>query len=196
MATAGRAGDERTKTMNLFWLDTDPVRAAQAHHDVHVRKMLLEGVQLLCTVFEEPLGILRVYGQLYQALSPRTSTTPAPAGLAPAAATSTQPSHCARPSPPSIATASTRSMPPRRRWRGSFVTAAQRDRPFALAMPEKYKVNLDEYTFVGTAAVMAYRAYYRAEKRGHWRSMGAHTGRQAWVPAKWTRRNPPEWFVL
>ena len=63
-------------------------------------------------------------------------------------------------------------------------------------MPEKYKVNLDEYTFVGTAAVMAYRAYYRAEKRGHWRSMGAHTGRQAWVPAKWTRRNPPEWFVL
>ena len=28
--------------MNLFWLDTDPVRAAQAHHDVHVRKMLLE----------------------------------------------------------------------------------------------------------------------------------------------------------
>ena len=56
--------------MNLFWLDTDPVRAAQAHHDVHVRKMLLEGVQLLCTAFEEPLGILRVYGRGYKAMSP------------------------------------------------------------------------------------------------------------------------------
>lgn len=42
--------------MNLFWLDTDPTLAAQAHHDVHVRKMLLEGVQLLCTAFEEPQG--------------------------------------------------------------------------------------------------------------------------------------------
>jgi len=36
---------------------------------------------------------------------------------------------------------------------------------------------------------MAYRAYYRAEKRGHWQ-----TKRAVW--AKWTRRNPPEWFVL
>ena len=82
-----------------------------------------------------------------------------------------------------------------------------RDRPFALAMPEKYKVNLDEYTFVGTAAVMAYRTYYRAEKRGHWRTKRAGLGWRAlaavgigtatdrvWVPAKWTRRNPPEWF--
>jgi hypothetical protein len=25
--------------MNLFWLDTDPVLAAQAHQDIHVGKM-------------------------------------------------------------------------------------------------------------------------------------------------------------
>ena len=40
--------------MNLFWLDTDPVLAAQAHQDIHVGKMLLEAVQLLCTAFEAP----------------------------------------------------------------------------------------------------------------------------------------------
>lgn len=52
--------------------------------------------------------------------------------------------------------------------------------PYALAMPEKY-----------SAAVLvgrdAYRAYYRNEKRGHTRN-------GAWVPAKWTRRQPPGWF--
>lgn len=40
--------------MNLFWLDTDPVLAAQAHQDIHVGKMLLEAVQLLCTAFPQP----------------------------------------------------------------------------------------------------------------------------------------------
>lgn len=39
--------------MNIFVLDSDPVQAAQAHHDVHVRKMLVETVQILCTVAHE-----------------------------------------------------------------------------------------------------------------------------------------------
>ena len=49
---------------------------------------------------------------------------------------------------------------------------------------------------------MAYRTYYRAEKRGHWRTKRTSaadiavgiTGDRVWVPAKWTRRSPPEWF--
>ena len=40
----------------------------------------------------------------------------------------------------------------------------------------------------------AYRAYYRAEKRGHWRKSRDPSKPSTWVPAKWTRRDPPEWF--
>ena len=43
-------------------------------------------------------------------------------------------------------------------------------------------------------AVAAYRAYYRAEKRGHWRKSRDPAKSSTWVPAKWTRRDPPEWF--
>ncbi len=44
--------------------------------------------------------------------------------------------------------------------------------------------------------VFAYRAYYRNEKRGHWRKVTSRNrgSDQVFVPAKWTRRNPPEWF--
>lgn len=34
--------------MNIFVLDADPVRAAQAQHNKHVVKMVLETAQLLC----------------------------------------------------------------------------------------------------------------------------------------------------
>lgn len=36
--------------MNIFVLDTDPVKAAQYHCDKHVVKMILETAQLLCSV--------------------------------------------------------------------------------------------------------------------------------------------------
>lgn len=36
--------------MNIFVLDEDPFRAAVAHCDVHVVKMILETTQMLCTV--------------------------------------------------------------------------------------------------------------------------------------------------
>ena len=76
--------------------------------------------------------------------------------------------------------------------------------PYALAMPEKYNkawrnvgcLPATETVRPGLyGCVLAYRAYYRAEKRGHWRA-NPHSKRQTWVPAKWTRRNPPEWFIL
>lgn len=35
--------------MHIFVLDTDPTRAAAAHCDVHVVKMILETTQMLCT---------------------------------------------------------------------------------------------------------------------------------------------------
>ena len=39
--------------MNIFFLDTDPVLAAQYHADKHVVKMILESAQLLCTAVNE-----------------------------------------------------------------------------------------------------------------------------------------------
>ena len=35
--------------MNIFYLDKDPVRAAEYHCDKHVVKMILESSQMLCT---------------------------------------------------------------------------------------------------------------------------------------------------
>lgn len=41
--------------MNIFVLDTDPVKAAQAQCDAHCVKMVLESAQLLCSAF--PVGL-------------------------------------------------------------------------------------------------------------------------------------------
>jgi len=35
--------------MNIFYLDKDPVKAAQYSCDKHVVKMILESAQMLCT---------------------------------------------------------------------------------------------------------------------------------------------------
>jgi len=68
--------------------------------------------------------------------------------------------------------------------------------PFALAMPDPYLLNGLLLPTTPDSAVTAYRAYYRAEKRGHWRKVTSRNraSDQVWVPAKWTKRDPPEWF--
>lgn len=68
--------------------------------------------------------------------------------------------------------------------------------PFALAMPTLYIPYLIHpiKTYELTACVNAYRAYYRAEKRGYWRKSRDPAKPSTWVPAKWTKRDPPEWF--
>ena len=196
--------------MNLFWLDTDPVLAAQAHQDVHVGKMLLEAVQLLCTAFEEP----RARAQHRW----RIGSTPAErlaADLLPYA-------HTHRNHPcavwvrasrgnfnATIALAQALAAEFRYRFDKPHASEAALDwvvrhraeaqvpdgplTPYALAMPEKhqivdalYLVELPAHTVLDSG-VAAYRAYYRNEKRGY-------RFTDKWVPAKWTRRNPPEWF--
>ena len=81
--------------------------------------------------------------------------------------------------------------------------------PYALAMPEKYQYQSGHMNALiqrtGDSLILrevqhiphhiaAYRAYYRAEKRGHWRKSRDPAKSSTWVPAKWTRRDPPEWF--
>lgn len=65
--------------------------------------------------------------------------------------------------------------------------------PYALAMPEAYIPNGAACQWPGSC-ISTYRAYYRAEKRGHWRKSRDPAKPSTWVPAKWTRRDPPEWF--
>ena len=66
--------------------------------------------------------------------------------------------------------------------------------PFALAMPEEYQYRYDDSLSVWDKPIVAYRAYYRAEKRGYWRKSRDPAKPSIWVPAKWTKRDPPEWF--
>ncbi len=35
--------------MNIFYLDSDPIKAAQIQYNKHVVKMILESAQMLCT---------------------------------------------------------------------------------------------------------------------------------------------------
>ena len=66
--------------------------------------------------------------------------------------------------------------------------------PYALAMPDPYLLNSLLLPSTPDNTVAAYRAYYRTEKRGHWRKSRDPAEPSTWVPAKWTRRDPPEWF--
>ena len=43
--------------MNMFYLDSDPVKCAEYHYDTHVRKMILESAQLLSTAHRVLDGI-------------------------------------------------------------------------------------------------------------------------------------------
>ena len=228
--------------MNLFWLDTDPTIAAQAHHDVHVRKMLLEGVQLLCTAFEEPDLLVKAHkrGDSWLYCSP---TDRLAADLLPYAHT-----HINHPCAlwvrasranfdRAIELAEALAAEFRYRFDKPHGSEAALDwvkrhrseaqvpdgplTPYALAMPEKYALAAGQQQWMVSVndvirpslsmhtLAYAYRTYYRAEKRGHWRTKRAGLGRRAlaavgigtatdrvWVPAKWTRRSPPEWFIL
>lgn len=49
--------------MNIFYLDKDPIKAAQMHHDKHIVKMILEYAQILSTAHRV------LDGELYTELS-------------------------------------------------------------------------------------------------------------------------------
>ena len=156
--------------MNIFYVDSDPAIAAQSLNDKHVVKMILESAQLLCAAF--------------------------PKGTAPYKKT-----HVNHPS--SLWTRATKS---NFMWlvshalamceeytyrygkthksqnvimwcvanieRAEFSLSKDWLTPMPQCMPEQYKVPGD--------SVAAYRAYYIGDKARF---------------SKWTKRNPPEWFL-
>ena len=212
--------------MNLFWLDSDMTRCAQAHQDAHVGKMLLEAVQLLCTAFALPYYHYPFVTWLDSTPAERLSDDLLPY-------THTHVNHpCAlwvRASRANLdrAIELAEALAAEFRYRfdkphGSEAALdwVKRHRaeaqvpdgpltPYALAMPEKYQYQSGHMNALiqrtGDSLILrevqhiphhiaAYRAYYRAEKRGHWRKSRDPAKSSTWVPAKWTRRDPPEWF--
>jgi hypothetical protein len=202
--------------VNLFWLDTDPVLAAQAHQDIHVGKMLLEAVQLLCTAFEEPRSARGGANGVHLG-SAWSDCVPAER----LAADALPYAHTHRNHPCALWVRASRgnfdaaislaqALAAEFRYRFDKPHASEtaldwvvRHRaeaqvpdgpltPYAWAMPEKYALG-NLCRSIPECAVAAYRAYYRNEKRGHWRA-SPHSEQRTWIPAKWTRRQPPEWF--
>ena len=192
--------------MNQFRLDLDATRCAQAHQDAHCGKMLLELVQQLCTAFPVP----RFTFVTWLGTTPKQRIA---ADLLPYDRTKAQYNNlvCAWTRATranfdnTIELAQALTVEFRHRFGKPHGSEAALDwvvrhraeaqvpdgllQPFALAMPDEYVPN-------GGAAwcVAAYRAYYRAEKRGYWRKSRDPAKPSVWVPAKWTRRDPPEWF--
>ena len=201
--------------MNQFRLDSDTVKCAQAHHDVHCRKMLLELVQQLCTAFPVPQDPSLPFD--FVTWLDSTPDQRIAADLLPYNRTKAQYNH-----PCSVWTRASRAnfdstielaeaLAAEFRYRfdkphGSEAALnwVKRHRseaqvpdgpltPYALAMPEKYiPAGRERRGF--DACLAAYRAYYRAEKRGYWRKSRDPAKPATWVPAKWTKRDPPEWF--
>jgi hypothetical protein len=154
--------------MNIFVLDTDIERCARCHCDAHVSKMVLESVQILCTV-----------------LNKRGFSTPY---------RSTHANHpCVLWAGESYdnfvwLTGLARALNAEYRYRyarlrdhasigvldrlGDFRFESMGVTAFAQAMPDQYKVPGD--------AVAAYRAFYLGEKHAF---------------ARWTRRPPPGWWI-
>ena len=209
--------------MNQFRLDLDAKRCAQAHQDAHCGKMLLELVQQLCTGFPEPRSGIRGgangvhLGLTWPDATPIERIT---ADLLPYARTKAQYSNpvcvwtrATRANFDStIELARALAVEFRHRFGKPHLSEAALDwvvrhrakaqvpdgplQPFALAMPTLYIPYLVHpiKTYELTACVNAYRAYYRAEKRGYWRKSRDPAKPSTWVPAKWTKRDPPEWF--
>ena len=175
--------------MNIFALDADPIKAAQALCDQHVGKMLLESAQLLCNAYDEPVGELRMQ---WLVLSPPKR---AKLGLLPYKRThyGNRFSVWARASQANwlwlwrhaqgLAQEHRYRFDKRHGTETALEWMLYNGRPTILAkgltpfaMPEQYR---------GPDAVAAYRRYYAAEKmilRGK--------------PVTWTRRERPTWLEV
>jgi hypothetical protein len=182
--------------MNLFILDEDFDRCAEAHIDVHIGKMQLEAAQLLSTSLwiDEVLGFVprALNSEELQEVKARCKAEPAISERIFLRYLATHHNHpCAvwaRSSLGNFAWAHCyiNALNSENIWRGnkSHASCAEANRmpdprhitgdhmtPFALAMPDEYKC---------ANAVNAYRIYYNNDKASI---------------ASWKRRGPPDWWI-
>ena len=158
--------------MNIFFLDEDPILAAQAQCDKHVVKMILESAQIMCTA----IGKTKPNIQLPYRMTHKNHPCVLWAESSPqnfdwlyrhACALAEEYTHRygkVHKSTAVIAWCSENR--PIRLVDGCF------NKP-ALAMPDEYKDD---------DPVVAYRRYYTECKRNT-------------IQMKWTKRQPPEWWT-
>ena len=154
--------------MNIFVLDRDIVRCAQAHCDRHVTKMILESVQMLCTAldskgFETPYKPTHRHHPCVHWVAESWDNFTWLADLADALNAEYRFRYSRQRDHASIAALD-------RIRRLEYESRGLTE--FAQAMPEEYKVPGD--------AVTAYRQFYLGEKAPF---------------ASWTRRPEPDWWV-
>lgn len=155
--------------MNIFVLDLDIARCAQYHCDQHVTKMILESVQMLCTVlnkkgFETPYRSTHIKHPCVLWAEQSFDNFLWLRELALALNTEYRYRFEKNTSHKSIAVL-------------DAIAGYEFERngltDFAQAMPDQYKVPGD--------AVLAYRRFYAGEKMGF---------------ARWSKRSVPQWLQL
>ena len=153
--------------MNIFYLDDEITRCAQYHCDQHVVKMILESVQMMCTVLNK-MGVPTPYRSTHENhpcvlwVERSFDNFCWLRDLATALNDEYRFRYQRQSDHKSISVLQEISG---NRYRSRGLTE------FAQAMPEKYKLSGDP--------VNAYRQFYRYEKMAF---------------AKWTRRSVPAWL--
>ena len=153
--------------MNIFVLDADIERCAQYHCDAHVSKMILESVQIICTALNTQ-GVQTPYRSTHSKHPCVLWAGETPANrlwLAQLAKALNEEYRFRYRRDRDHASMQALDKIDGRYFAGGSLTE------FAQAMPDQYKRPAD--------VVGAYRAFYLGEKAGF---------------ARWTRRNPPEWW--
>lgn len=195
--------------MNIFILDADVAASARYHQDAHIGKMPLEGCQLLSTCHPADVAPYRhTHVNHPCALWVRSGVGNYHELVRRTGALLNESAYRGHGFSENVARALhvlrdlygpvriTGNVDPDcvkvqvqvgNQWRRLPVVSGDSQlSPFAQAMPEQYR---------GPDAVAAYRAYYVAEKQGHWRKVHTKRGlRLRWLPATWTRRDPPPWW--
>jgi hypothetical protein len=154
--------------MNIFVLDHDIRRCAQAHCDRHVSKMILESVQMLCTAlnkkgFDTPYRSTHVKHPCVLWVEESRDNFEWLSELAVELNREYRYRYDREKDHASIAVLG-------RIGKHRYASAGLTE--FAQAMPDEYKVPGD--------AVSAYRAFYHGEKASF---------------ASWTKRRPPRWWL-
>ncbi len=154
--------------MNIFVLDKDISKCAQAHCDQHVVKMILESVQMLCTAlnkkgFTTPYKSTHIKHPCVLWLEASFDNFLWLKALALALNEEYKYRYHKETDHKSIAVLTEIAC---HSYSAIGLT------PFAQAMPDEYKVEGDP--------VQAYRNFYLGDKSRF---------------AKWTRRDPPSWFI-
>ena len=163
------------RNMNIFFLDTNPIAAAQYHCDKHLGKMVLESAQMLCTAINEKDGFQ---------IAPYKSTHinhPCSVWVRERAdnawwlynlmlALDTERMWRSGKTKPHLSACQVHEFITRNGFHALFGSPCGTISPPAQAMPENFR-NDDP--------VQAYRDYYREDKRH------LHV---------WTKRNAPEWL--